>query len=189
MSDRAKPPGQRDDDFDAPITPEELAAARKVGDLVDGLIAGAAPPVALAVEQRLLLDAAHDLHEAGPGLPATRTRAVLDDVFAPAPRAALAERPATVPASGRPPLGARSRQVVSALAVAAALALAVGAFLKMERTPAPGPERAVAPVDPDAVLGAPIPRAKAGDAGGRIDALVAARVGALGQARAQRGPR
>lgn len=185
-----------DDELDTPPTPEELAAAKKVGDLVDGVVAGDAPPAALAVEQRVLLDAARDLHEAGPGMAATRTRAVLDDVFSTGlrPSSSEARRTSQDQLTGersatRRPLGARTRQVISALAVAAALALAVGAFLRMERGPAPGPAHVIAPIDPDAVLGGPIARTKAGDAGGRIDALVAARVGALGQARAERGRR
>jgi len=168
-------------DPDAPETRAEKAKARAFAELVDGVLADAAPPPALAADERNLLEmatmvraASSDAYDLAPA----RRRRLIDDALAAG--AGIATDTDTVPGDE---LGTRrAAKLAPWLAVAVAAAAALFFALRPPRTVAPTP-RTVEVIElpaaqrsrtADSLVGR-IERPHAGDASARLDAIYADR--------------
>jgi hypothetical protein len=177
---------------DAPVSASERAQAESFAGHVDAMLAGEPLPPAMSSDERALLEVATAVHAAHRDAPLdeARRRALIDDVpgqGAGAARPATAE-PGAADGATVTPIGPRLRGRVWrglpwSVAVAAAAAALVLALGRPATPPQPAPAAvAEAPVPAhltsrpaDALIGR-IPRADAGDASARIDAIYADRM-------------
>lgn len=189
-TDAPRDPRDNDDAIpthDAPETDSERHHARAFARLVDGLVAGDAPPPALDADQRELLDVASTVR-ASMGeveLEEVRRDAIIDAAFASVLGARTGADP--VPANVTPLHAARRSRLryvpwaTTLVAVAAAVALFLTRPAPAPRpvaqtvieTPALGDQHLSRPAD---LLIGQIPRAAADQASSRIDIIVADRM-------------